>query len=148
MSYQITFETNPSPDDIQVLGDNIMTHAQQQKGQDPLEFFAFFIRDEGNKIIGGCNGCTLYGSLYIDQLWVADLLRNQGYGTQLIKAAEQFGNEHQCTFATVNTMDWEALGFYQKLGFEIEFVRHGFKHDSRFYFLRKALSSDAIGSNR
>ena len=45
MSYQITFETNPSPDDIQVLGDNIMTHAQQQKGQDPLEFFAFFIRD-------------------------------------------------------------------------------------------------------
>jgi len=137
--YQITFETNPSPDDIQVLGDNIMAHAKQQKNQDSLKFFAFFIRDENNKVMGGCNGCTLYGSLYIDQLWVADLLRDQGYGTQLIKAAEQFGHKHQCTFATVNTMDWEALGFYQKLGFEIEFVRHGFQHDSSFYFLRKQL---------
>ena len=34
-------------------------------------------------------------------------------------------------------MSWEALGFYQKVGFRIEFERHGFLHDSIFYFLRK-----------
>jgi GNAT superfamily N-acetyltransferase len=34
-------------------------------------------------------------------------------------------------------MDWEALGFYQKLGFKIEFQRAGFHKNSIFYFLRK-----------
>lgn len=37
-------------------------------------------------------------------------------------------------------MDWEALGFYQKLGFIIEFERRGFLKDSVFYFLRKKFS--------
>ena len=32
-----------------------------------------------------------------------------------------------CTFATVNTMDWEALPFYQKLGYEVECIRDGFE---------------------
>jgi ribosomal protein S18 acetylase RimI-like enzyme len=137
MIYQLSFESNPHQNDIQTLGAAIMKQATQKKGFDPLDFFAFFIRDNQNTIIGGCNGNTLYGCLYIDQLWVSDSIRNQGLGTELIKAALQYGKEKICTFATVNTMDWEALGFYQKLGFKIEFERHGFLKDSVFYFLRK-----------
>lgn len=52
-------------------------------------------------------------------------------------AAEKFGKENGCTFAAVNTMDWEALDFYKTLGYEVEFERHGFQKDSIFYFLRK-----------
>ena len=116
-----------------------MANAKQQQGLDPLQFFAFFVRDKQNKIIGGCNGSTLHGGLYIDQLWVDESIRHQHYGTQLMQAAEQFGKEKGCTFATVNTMSWEAPEFYKKLGFEIEFVRHGFMHGATFYFLRKSL---------
>jgi hypothetical protein len=36
-------------------------------------------------------------------------------------------------------MDWEARGFYGKLGYHIEFERHGFLKNSVFYFLRKSL---------
>ena len=139
MPYNITFDPNSSVEDIQILGDGIMHYAKQQKGQGPLQFFAFFIRDENNKILGGCAGNTLYGSLSIGYLWVDDSMRHQNYGTQLMQAALQFGKKHDCTFATVNTMDWEARGFYIKLGFEIEFIRHGFLNDSSFYFLRKTL---------
>ncbi len=64
-------------------------------------------------------------------------LRGNGYGSQLMMAAEKFGKENGCTFAAVNTMDWEALYFYKKLGYEVEFERHGFLKDSVFYFLRK-----------
>jgi len=42
-------------------------------------------------------------------------------------------------FATVNTMDWEALSFYQKLGYNIEFTREGFEKDSKMFMLRKKL---------
>lgn len=137
MTYQLSFESNPNQEDIQVLGNAIMKQATQKKGFNPLDFFSFFIRNADNTIVGGCNGCALYGCLYIDQLWVSDLLRKQGWGAALIEAALQYGKENGCTFATVNTFDWEALGFYQKLGFKIEFERHGFLKDSVFYFLRK-----------
>lgn len=139
MTYQLSFESNPNQEDIQVLGNAIMKQATQKKGFNPLDFFAFFIRDADSTIMGGCNGYALYGCLYIDQLWVSDLLQKQkqGWGAALIEAALQYGKENDCTFATVNTFDWEALGFYQNLGFKIEFERHGFRKDSVFYFLRK-----------
>ncbi len=139
MPYTITLELNPSSTDIQVLGDGIIEYAREVTQHRPMEFFACFIRDNHNKILGGCNGSTLYGCLYVDQLWVSQTLRTQGYGRQLIEKALEFGIAKGCSFAAVNTMDWEALEFYQKLGFEIEFQRTGFDHHSTFYFLRKSL---------
>lgn len=139
MTYKISREKNPHPDDLQMLGNGIMDYAQKTKSQAPMEFFAFFIRDEHNKIHGGCNGVNLYGALHIDQLWVSESLRGLGFGTQLMHAAERWGREHHCTLSTVNTMDWEALEFYKKFGYEIEFERRGFLKDSVFYFLRKNL---------
>lgn len=147
MKLQLSFEKNPHPDDIQVIGDGIMAYANQEKGFQPLDFFAFFIRDPNHLIMGGCNGSTLYGCLYIDQLWVNDHIRNQGWGTKLIEAALHYGKEKGCTFAAVNTMDWEALGFYQKLGFKLEFERQGFQKNSVFYFLRKD-SLESVISNQ
>ncbi len=139
MPYQISFESTPSQQDIQVLCDGISAHAKKMKDLKVIDFFAFFIRDAQGKIQGGCNGDNLYGCLYVGQLWVAESLRGQGYGTKLMHAAEQYAKEQNCNFMAVNTMDWEALEFYQKLGFEIEFERHGFAKNSIFYFLRKNL---------
>lgn len=135
--YIIKQEINPHYEDVQVLGTGIMEYATQKRGHKPIEFFAFFIRDENNVIHGGCSCCNLYGCLYVDQLWLEESLRGKGYGTQLMLAAEELGKERGCTFAAVNTMDWEALGFYKKMGYEIELERRGFLKDSIFYFLRK-----------
>lgn len=137
MTCKLSFEENPNQEDTQVLIRGITDYAKQQRGFDALDFFAFLIRDENNTIAGGCNGGTLYGGLHIDSLWVSDVIRNKGWGTKLVNAALTYGKEKNCNFATVNTMDWEALGFYKKLGFKIEFQRSGFHKNSVFYFLRK-----------
>ena len=79
----------------------------------------------------------MYGCLYVGQLWVAEELRGQGYGTQLMKKAENLARKSECSFMAVNTFDWEALDFYKKLGFYVEFERHGFSKNAIFYFLRK-----------
>src|SRR5690348_12670369 len=42
-------------------------------------------------------------------------------------------------FIAVNTMDFEALGFYIKLGFTVEIERKGFDKNSSMFFLRKDL---------
>lgn len=140
MHYEIISEHNPKAEDIQLLNDGISEQARQKKGMKPLGFFAFFIRDENGKIVGGCNTCTLYGCLYIDQLWLEKSLRGKGYGKQLMQKAEDLAKENGCQFITVNTFDWEALDFYKKLGFYVEFERKGFEKNSIFYFLRKDIS--------
>lgn len=139
MNYKLMYESKPSREDTKILSEGIAAQAKLKKNHIPIEEFAFFIRDEIPNIIGGLNGAMYYGCLYIDQLWVSEALRGQGYGTQLMQAAEKLGKEKGCLFSTVNTMDWEALDFYKKLGYWIEFERQGYAKESTFYFLRKAL---------
>lgn len=137
MSLTITYESNPKQEDIQILCDGIMQQAIQKKGMKQLDFFGFFMRDEAGNIVGGCNGDNMYGGLFVGQLWVTEALRGKGYGTRLMQEAEKLARSSGCHFMAVNTMDWEALDFYKKLGFYVEFERHGFDKNSIFYFLRK-----------
>jgi len=53
--------------------------------------------------------------------------------------AEKIGREQGALFVTLNTMDWEALPFYQKLGYSIEFTREGYEKESKMFMLRKNL---------
>ncbi|MDR3476597.1 MAG: GNAT family N-acetyltransferase [Gammaproteobacteria bacterium] len=135
----IVYEENPKAEDVQVLNNGIIAFAKQQKNHKPFQAFGFFIRDNSETIQGGCNGVILYGSLHVDSLWVHESLRGKGYGKKVMAAVEKLAVENHCPFITVFTMDWEALDFYKKLGFYVEFERHGYEKNSIFYFLRKDL---------
>lgn len=139
MKYKITYEDNPSCEDTNFLWQKITDIAISTQGHIKHESFGFFIRDEDGRLKGGCNGFIFYGCLHVDQLWVDDLLRGKEYGTDLMHSAENLAKQKNCLFITVNTMNWEALDFYKKLGFYIEFERNGFAKNSIFYFLRKNL---------
>jgi ribosomal protein S18 acetylase RimI-like enzyme len=139
MTYTISYTSDPKHEDIQVLYDGLKTHMIAKRDLKPISFYGYFIKDDDGNIVGGCNGCFLYGCLVVDTLWVAESLRGHGYGTKLMQEAERLGVDGECRFMTVNTMDWEALDFYKKLGFNIEFERTGFDKGSIFYFLRKEL---------
>lgn len=139
MKYEISYESNPKSEDIQLLNDAITAIAKQKKGMKTLDFFGFFIRNEDGAIVGGCGGDNMYGGLFVGQLWVKETLRGMGYGTQLMQKAEELAKNSGCNFIAVNTFDWEALDFYKKLGYYVEFERKGFDNNSTFYFLRKNL---------
>jgi GNAT superfamily N-acetyltransferase len=139
MNYKIVYDSAPKPEQTQKLWEGISAHAAEVRGLHPGKPFAFFIKNSLNFIKGGCSGYIFYGSLYVDLLWVEPLLRGQDYGTQLMESAEILARENGCYFMTVNTMDFEALDFYKKLGFIVEFERSGYDNNSVFYFLRKDL---------
>jgi ribosomal protein S18 acetylase RimI-like enzyme len=123
----------------EVLFRGISEEAFQAKGLPPIQPFSIFIKDQKQNILGGISGTTFYGSLYVDSLWISSSLRNQGWGTKLMQEAEKVGKERGARFVTVNTMDWEALPFYQRLGYSIEFTREGYDKNSKMFMLRKAL---------
>lgn len=135
----ITYDADPKQEDTMCLWEGIKSNAKKQRDLAPGKPFAFFIKNETNAIEGGCSGYIFYGCLYVDLLWVTLSLRSQGYGSRLMEQAEALAIQNGCTFMLVNTMDFEAVGFYQKLGFFVEFERHGFQKESIMYFLRKSL---------
>ena len=121
----------------ELLLKGISAEAKKAKSMNEILSFGFIVKDDNEEIIGGITGYTFYGDHHIDMLWIHPEFRNLGLGSLLVQHAEQLGAERESKFITVSTMDWEALSFYQNLGFEIEFERRGYVKDSKAYFLKK-----------
>jgi ribosomal protein S18 acetylase RimI-like enzyme len=136
LHYELQF---PPSQDGDILFEGINEQAVQKKGLRPVESFGIFLKNDKKEVVAGLTGIFLYGCVHIDLLWVQEKYRDQKMGKDLMFKAEEFAREKECHFATVFTMDWEALPFYQKLGYEIEFVREGYEKQSRMYMLRKQL---------
>ncbi len=130
---------NFTSDDIKILTDGLDANAKQKRQHAPMEEFAFFMRDENDKIVGGCNGWLYYGCMYLEQLWIDEMYRGQNFGTKLVQAAEDLAKSKGCSFFTMETMDWEALDFYKKLGYRVEGEVRGYDKGTIMYQLRKDL---------
>ena len=134
---EIEFTKSPIATDIDCLTHKI--------NQETLDFgsahpFAFFVRDEHNQIIAGCNGSVIFGSIYTDQLWVHPAHRKNGLGHQLMEAVHDYGRRSGCSMATVATMSFQgAKTFYEKLGYVVDFERTGYTHSSSCIFLKQSL---------
>lgn len=131
------FTTFPDNSDIEFLTDKIN---EETKDFGIATTFGFFIRDEANNIIAGCNGSIIFGCAYTDQLWVAKNYRKDGLGKKLMIAVHEYGKKLGCTMATVNTMSFQgAKEFYEKLGYIIDFKRKGYNKNSCCLFMKKEL---------
>jgi len=139
MSNRLEFYDSIPPEYEGVLYQGISNHAFEAKAMPPIAPFGIFIKDIYQNVLGGVSGFIFYGSMYVDALWVEADLRGKGWGRKLMEAAEKIGKEKGAHFANLNTMDFEALPFYQKLGYTIEFVREGYDKGCKMYLLRKPL---------
>jgi len=74
-------------------------------------------------VSGVLSAYTAYSEIYVDDLWVAEEARGQGYGKALLEALEaQFTGEGYNNVNLV-TSAFQAVEFYKACGFEVEFVR-------------------------
>ena len=131
----IEFTTKPHSTDLDFI--------TQKINEETLDFgtaypFAFFIRDEKNKIIAGCNGSVIFNSIYTDQLWVHPDHRKTGLGNKLMAQVHDYACKLGCNMAAVATMSFQgAKGFYEKLGYVVDFERSGYAKNSTCIFLTK-----------
>jgi len=101
---------------------------------------AIFVRDEVGQIVAGLSGWTFYGWLAVDLLWVQEDLRGQGFGDQLIKAAEDEAIIRGCTQVQLDTFDFQGPEFYKKRGYQVFGVLDGYAGNHKRYYLRKYLN--------
>jgi GNAT superfamily N-acetyltransferase len=99
----------------------------------------FYVLDEGGQLAGGIQGKFEWDWLHITILWVRN--RGQGLGRQLVEAAEGFAREHGKRGLFLDTLDFQARPFYERLGFSVIGKIENAAGASARYFMLKQISS-------
>ena len=100
-------------------------------------------RDEEGNVCGGLQGFMIHKWLRIDIMAVEPSRRGKGLGSELVARAENIAIEQGCAYAFVDTMSYQASGFYERLGFSVvgripDWDSHG--HD-KLYFTKNLVPS-------
>lgn len=114
-------------------------HAIAMTGHDEKFDSVAFVAMEGDVLAGSVVVECFWGALHVKYIYIEDSFRGKGLGTRLMERAFKHGFENKCPFAFVETMSFQALEFYKKIGFELEFTRPGYAYETSFHYLRKDL---------
>lgn len=132
---KVEWTDKPNSNDIDFLTQKIIDETPEFGS---AYSFAFFVRNDNNEIIAGCNGPIVYEEIYTDQLWVHPSHRKQGLAKKLMINVHKHGLEKGCRLATVSTMNFQnAIVFYQKLGYEIDYERKSYVNGSKLFLSKK-----------
>jgi GNAT superfamily N-acetyltransferase len=137
---RIDVEPDADPQDVRAVERGLEDFNLAQTGI-PFSFerITVVVRDDDGTIWGGLLGGTYWGWLYISILWLHADLRGQGYGSRLVGMAEDIARERGCHHAHLDTMSFQALDFYLKLGYtefgRLDDLPRGYSR----IFLQKAL---------
>ena len=137
--YTLTLTASPSGEDFQVVDKGLIAFNLRHAPEDGYKPLAVFVRDVNNQVVGGLIGNTYWGWLYIGTLWLADEVRGQHLGQQAMRMAEDEARQRDCRHVHVDTLDFQALPFYQKLGYSVWGQLDDLPPGHVRYFLKKDL---------
>jgi GNAT superfamily N-acetyltransferase len=97
--------------------DGLIRYNSEKMGKQKHKRLAVSLR-EGNKVVGGIVGEVWTAVLFIQFFWLEQGIRGKNFGTRLIKAIEDEARRIGATRAYVDTMSFQAPGFYRRCGYE------------------------------
>ena len=110
-------------------------------GLDEYYPVAIFLKQENEEIVGGILGEIWGAWLHVTNLWVVASLRRHGYGSQLLRAAEQYAIERGCQDVHLETFSFQARPLYEKHGYEVFGQLEECPPGHTKYYLRKRLTT-------
>ncbi|HWE42975.1 MAG TPA: GNAT family N-acetyltransferase [Gemmatimonadaceae bacterium] len=134
---RIALETAPSNDDEKVVFDGLRAFNVAVIGDPQMRPVDVFVRDDAGQVVGGLVGWIKWRWLYVSKLWIPEALRRRNIGSQLMATAENHAWNEGCLGAYLDTFEYQALPFYQKLGYELFGTLDGFPPGYRQFYLRK-----------
>lgn len=146
ISFHPALERQPRAEDIAEIRAGLEAYNRRYAADGEYEPLVIVVRAADQSIAGGLLGGTYWGWLHVDILWLAEAARGQGLGTRLMAMAEQEALGRGCRRAHLDTMDFQALPFYERLGYAVWGVLENLPVGHRRYFLQKALQAGSPGS--
>ncbi len=140
-------ELAPRPEAIRVVQNGLRAFTDNYAGPVNARPFAIFVRSTDGNVLGGLDGELRWTWLFVAHLWLPEALRGRGLGSELLARAESFAQEQGCTAAYLDTLEFQALSFYQRRGYSTYGVLEGFPPGSRRYYLQKQLNGEPQQAN-
>ena len=127
------------PKDSEFIQEKLNQYNLHFAPPDNHQALTLLARDQKDNIIAGLVGVTYWGWLHIEDLWVDEGLRQQGIGRQLLLVAEEEALQRGCRHSHLETHTFQALGFYEKHGYQVFGELPDLPRGSTKYYLRKNL---------
>ena len=139
MSLKLAIEQQ-TPEATTAIGAGLRAYNDAQRETFGRSEFVVTVRTDDDTIVGGAKCKIGEGMLFIEWLWVDEAMRG-GTGREVMALAEKHAMAQGCIKAHLDTFNFQARGFYEKLGYRV-FGTLEYPHDGveRYY-----LCKDLVG---
>ena len=117
-AYTHKLEESPEGKDVALVEEGLYQNNLTNVGHENYQMLTVLLRDDSDSVIGGLLGCTYWGYLNVQTLWITEIHRNRGKGGALLEAGEQEAIRRGCRFAHLDTRV-QAMSFFQERGYTI-----------------------------
>jgi len=123
-----------------LLAQRLYEYNAAATGRDDGESFSAARRNAAGEVEAGVYGWTWCDCCYVTYLWVAESLRGQGIGSDLLDAVERHAREKRCSIVLLASHSFQAPDFYAGKGYEqvARIDDHPVGHASLFFAKRIA----------
>ena len=92
---------------------------------------------ENGELIGGAVGIIQFGWCFLEGLWINEKYRGKDIGTMLIEKIEKCAKENNALGVRTETWNFQARGFYEKMGYTVYATFEDCPPGTIDYFLKK-----------
>lgn len=133
------FEAVPPKEEIESFFEILRAYNRSKVGVSSFKKLVLLVKDTNGKVLGGLEGHTYFDWLFIENLAVDESVRKLGWGRKLMEAAHEEARRRGCHHAWLDTFSFQALPFYEKLGYTVFGTLDDFPKAHKRYFLQRQL---------
>lgn len=107
---------SPGEEAFRTLNERLVAF-NRSKARWDMDAFTAVLRDERDHVRGGAHGMVRMGAVEIRSVWLDEALRRQGHGTRIVRAVENEARRRGARAVLLDTYEFQARGFYERLGY-------------------------------
>lgn len=102
-----------------VIFENLKKFNESIIGKYEAKPFIIYVSNNASVVIGGLRG-DIFGKLCrVFTVWIDEKYRHKGLGRSLFKKLDNFAIENECKIIQLDTAEFQAKDFYEKLGYTV-----------------------------
>ena len=135
---EMEFVADPTDEQVGEIDRGLLEYsADFASTRSPVPVRAVFV--ESGRVFAGIDGVGYWRKVHVRRLWVHPDHRSKGLGRRLMSWTEERGRELGCAAVVVDTMSFQAPGFYVKLGYTQFGKTEGYEGGASRHYFEKAL---------